>query len=89
MTRSESQRKRFLEYKAKQMANRKFKNAFEEGLDTLRLVASIVALREKKKLSQTELAAKIHTSQAVISRLARGKNVELQTIARTLCVKIE
>ena len=33
-------------------------------------------------MTQTELAAKIHTSAAVISRLERGQNVEFKTLKK-------
>lgn len=82
MTRSERQRKRFVQHRARQLADPQFRKAFEDNLDILRLVASIVTLRERKRLSQTELAAQIHSSQAVISRLEHGRNVELRTIQK-------
>ena len=43
-------------------------------------------------MTQTELAAKVHTSAAVISRLERGHNVEFKTlkkVAAALDARIE
>ena len=54
----------------------------EEGMDDLRVAIRVAELREKRGMTQTELAAKIHTSAAVISRLERGRNVELKTLRR-------
>ncbi len=39
-------------------------------------------LREKRGLTQTQLAARLHTSPAVISRIENGGNVELKTLQR-------
>lgn len=92
MNRSERQRKHFQEYKERQLKNPEFREAFEEGLDWLRLAASAVSQREKMHLSQTELAARIHSSQAVVSRLERGGNVQIKTlnkIAKALNAKLK
>ena len=82
MNRSERQRRHFKEYKERQLKNPKFREAFEEGLDWLTLAASAASMRERMHLSQTELAARIHSSQAVISRLERGGNVQIETLNR-------
>jgi transcriptional regulator with XRE-family HTH domain len=67
------------------------RESFEEGLDVLRLAVSLAELREKQGLTQTQLAAKLHTSAAVISRIENGGNVELKTlqkIARALNARL-
>lgn len=92
MNRSERQKRHFERHFEKNLKNPKFKEAFEEGLDWLRLAASAVSMREKRHLSQTELAARIHSSQAVISRLERGGNVRTDTlnkIAKALNARIK
>jgi transcriptional regulator with XRE-family HTH domain len=58
------------------------REAFEEGLDILRLAVSVAELREKHGLTQTQLAAQLHTSPAVISRIENGGNVELKTLQK-------
>lgn len=74
--RSEAAREnRYVRFKEWALARPEVRKSFEEGLDWLRLSASIAALREKRGLTQTQLAAKLHTSQAVISRIERGGNV--------------
>ncbi len=68
------------------------REAFEEGWEELRLAVSIAERREKLGLTQAELAAKVGTSQAVISRIENGGNVELKTllkIARVLNATLE
>ncbi len=69
-------------YKARQMANPDFRRAYEEGLDLLRLGVEIASLREKKGLTQTQLAAMLGTSASVISRVENGENVEMKTLRR-------
>ena len=88
---SEQQAKRYEEYKKKQLADPEFREAYEEGLEELRLGVSIAALREQLGLTQTQLAAVLHTSPSVISRVENGENVELKTlqrIARALNAKL-
>jgi ribosome-binding protein aMBF1 (putative translation factor) len=82
MTRSDRQRKAFLEHRAKLMKKREFRKAFEEGLDDLRLAVKIAQLRQEQGLSQTELAAKIKTSASIISRIENGQNMELKTLKK-------
>ena len=73
---------RYTGFKEKALARPKVRESFEEGLDVLRLAVSLAELREKQGLTQTQLAAKLHTSAAVISRIENGGNVELKTLQR-------
>lgn len=79
---SEQQNKRYEEYKKKQLADPEFRRTYEEGLEELRLGVSIAVLREQVGLTQTQLAAMLHTSPSVISRVENGENVELKTLQR-------
>lgn len=78
----EHQVNRYEAWKKKQLANPEFRRAYEEGLELLRLGVRIAALREKLGLTQTQLAALLHTSPSVISRVENGENVELKTLER-------
>jgi len=69
-------------FKARALSKPDARKAYEDGLDDLRIAVRLAELREKRGLTQTELAAKIHTSAAVISRLERGRNVELKTLRK-------
>ncbi len=83
---------RYSEFKKRALARPKVRESFEEGLDTLRLAVSLAELREKRGLTQTQLAAKLHTSPAVISRIENGGNVQLKTlqkIARALRARLK
>jgi transcriptional regulator with XRE-family HTH domain len=60
----------------------RLRRAYEDGLEDLRIAVSLAELREQRGMTQTELAAKIHTSPAVISRLERGHNVEFKTLKK-------
>ena len=69
-------------YLEKQLKDPEFANAFYEGLDELRLAVKIAQLREKRGLSQTQLAARMHTSTPVISRLENGAKCTVQTLKK-------
>lgn len=83
---------RYAEFKERMLVRPKVKESYEEGLDVLRLAVSLAELREKRGLTQTQLAAQLHTSPAVISRIENGGNVELKTlqkIARALHARLK
>lgn len=73
---------RYEQWLEDQLKDEEFRKEFEEGLDWLRLGASVAILRRKLGLSQAQLAALAHTSQSVISRLEQGENVRLDTVDR-------
>jgi ribosome-binding protein aMBF1 (putative translation factor) len=73
---------RYQQFKARALSKPEVRKAYEEGLDHLRIAVRLAELREKRGMTQTELAAKIHTSAAVISRLEQGRNVELKTLQK-------
>ena len=73
---------RYRQYKVRALRDPKVRKAYEEGLEDLRIAVRLAELREQRGMTQTELAAKIHTSPAVISRLERGHNVEFKTLKR-------
>lgn len=73
---------RYEEFEKRALARLRVRKAFEEGLEELRLAVSIAERREKLGITQAELAAKVRTSQAVISRIENGGNVELRTLHR-------
>ena len=82
MNRAEKQHQAYLQHKQQSLSNPEVRKHFEAGLDRIRLAASIVSRRTALNLSQTELAAKIHSSPSVISKLEKGGNVELNTIEK-------
>jgi ribosome-binding protein aMBF1 (putative translation factor) len=73
---------RYSAFKEQALTRPKVREAFEEGLDVMRLAVSVVDLREKRRLTQTQLAAHLRTSPAVISRIENGGNVELKTLQK-------
>jgi ribosome-binding protein aMBF1 (putative translation factor) len=77
---------RYQQFKARALRSPRVRRAFEDGLEDLRIAVSLAELREQRGMTQTELAAKIHTSAAVISRLERGQNVELKTLKKVAAV---
>jgi len=75
-------RNRYQQFKARALRSPKARMAYEDGLADLRIAVSLAELREGRGMTQTQLAAKIHTSPAVISRLERGHNVEFKTLKK-------
>ncbi len=73
---------RYTEFKDRMLARPQVRESFEEGLGALRLAVSLAELREKRGLTQTQLAAQVHTSPAVISRIENGGNVEVKTLQK-------
>ena len=49
-----------------------FKAAYDDATDSHNIARQLAKLREQSGLSQRELAQKLHTSQAAISRLERS-----------------
>jgi ribosome-binding protein aMBF1 (putative translation factor) len=70
----------YQQFKARALRRARLRMAYQEGLEDLRIAVRLAELREQRGMTQTELAAKIHSSPAVISRLERGHNVELKTL---------
>ncbi|HUI42226.1 MAG TPA: helix-turn-helix transcriptional regulator [Terriglobia bacterium] len=73
---------RYKQLKARALRKPEVRKAYDEGLEDRRIAVRLAELREKRGMTQTELAAKIHTSAAVISRLEQGSNVELKTLQK-------
>ena len=57
----------------------------EEALNEMRLEQDLVALREARGLSQSELAKRIGVSQPAVAKIESGqvKNLQLKTLVRT------
>jgi ribosome-binding protein aMBF1 (putative translation factor) len=75
---------RYQAFNARALSKPDVRKAYEDGLEDLRIAVQLAELREKSGMTQTELAARIHTSPAVISRLERGRNVELKTLKKVV-----
>lgn len=77
----------------KRLQNPKFKKEWENSETEYQLACKLIEARLKKKLSQRDLAAKVHTSQAAISRIeAMHGNPSLallKRIAAALGTKIQ
>jgi transcriptional regulator with XRE-family HTH domain len=58
------------------------RRAFLEDWNEVRLAARLAFLRQQQGLTQTQVAAKMHTSAAVISRIESGKFGSLRTLKK-------
>ena len=65
-----------------QLKNKEVAKSFREGLEGLRLSVKIAQLREKRGLTQTQLAAIMHTSTPVISRLENEGRCTIGTLKK-------
>lgn len=78
----------------KKMGNPKFKAVYDEVSSTMGIGEQIAELRHKARISQLELAKKVHTSRTAIARYESGDydgyNVgTLTRIARALHKKLK
>jgi len=70
-------------YYRRQMEDPEMKDLVESELANLRLGAEVARMRAKRRLSQTQLAARAGMSASKISAIERSaKNVELATVVR-------
>ena len=78
----------------KKMADPKFKALYDEVAAKLDLGEKIAELRHKKKMTQLQLARKVHTSRTAIARYESGKYnryniITLTRIAKALGKKLK
>ncbi len=79
MARQKTSAQTFLE---EQLKDREFAESFYQGLDELRLAVKIAQLRQRRGLTQAQLAAKLDTSTPVISRLENRGNCTISTLKK-------
>ncbi len=62
----------------------KFRKGYEEELEKLRIVDTLIKLREQRGLTQAELAHRIGVSQPFIAKLESGQthNFSLETLVK-------
>ncbi len=62
----------------------KFRKGYEEELEKLRIVDTLIRLREQRGLTQTQLANRIGVSQPFIAKLESGEthNFSLETLVK-------
>ena len=65
-----------------QLQNQEVLQSFHEGLEEMRLSVKIAELREERGLTQTQLAAIMHTSAPVISRLENKGCCTISTLKK-------
>lgn len=63
-------------------ANPDFPALVAEAEERRRLARKLAAIREKKALSQTVVAARMGTSASVVSKLEAGGDVKMSTLQR-------
>lgn len=79
MAKKKTRAEQFVE---EQLRDPEIAESFAERLETLRLSVQIAQLREKRGLTQTDLAARMRTSAPMISRLETGGKCTVQTLQK-------
>ncbi len=81
------------DFKKELMADPGVKKAYEDLQPEFAVIQAVIDARVKKKMSQAELAKRMKTGQAVISRLESGKAKPsvslLQRLADAIDAKLE
>ena len=73
----------FTKYLNKQLKDKEFKKEWDSLELRYQFIQKLIELREENKISQSQLAKKIGTTQAVISRIESGSvNVGIDMIQR-------
>ena len=65
-----------------QLKDKEVAESFHEGLEGLRLSVKIAQLREKRGLTQTQLAAMMHTSTPVVLKLENEGRCTIGTLKK-------
>lgn len=76
--------RRFRDRLKEDLKNPEFRKAFDEEEVYASLAIQVAKIRQKKKLTQIELARRLHTTQQTISRLEdiHNKSYSLQTLIK-------
>jgi DNA-binding XRE family transcriptional regulator len=69
-------------YAARKLRNPRFRAAADAQLAVLRVGVDIAKLRERRGLTQTQLAAMLGTTASAISRIENGSNITLKMLTR-------
>jgi len=69
----------------KNLKKTEFRKTFYNDLLKLQIANEIIKLREKRGESQAELARKIKTTQAVVSRIENGKVCASTNVLQRIC----
>ncbi|MCK5061926.1 helix-turn-helix transcriptional regulator [Candidatus Parcubacteria bacterium] len=69
----------------KLLKDKKLRKIYNKELLKLHIAGEIVKLRKEKKISQKQLAEKINTTQAVISRIENGQVFPSTNLIQRIC----
>lgn len=75
-------------YKAdlvKDLKNKEFREVYNKERIKLEIADEVIKLRKSEKITQKELAKKINTTQAVISRIENGQVFPSTNIIQRIC----
>jgi len=73
----------FQKYLKNQLSDKGFKKLYDEYGRQLKIAYQIIQLRKKQKITQSELAKKIGTTQSNIARMESGKqNFTIDILSR-------
>ena len=72
----------YKEHLAEEMKDPEFKKVFDEEKRLLELSCAIIEAREKRGLTQKELAEKSHVTQQQLSKIESGVNCNMLTFIK-------
>lgn len=64
------------------LKNKKFKALYEKELKLARIMVAIQEEREKRGMSQADIAKKAHISQQQMSKIENGENCTISTLLK-------
>jgi predicted transcriptional regulator len=63
---------KFSDYKKLKMQDKNFKEEYDKLAPEYEIISALIKARKEQNITQVELAKRVHTDQANISRLERG-----------------
>lgn len=76
-------------YKQKLLKDPEFKKLYEESQPEFEITKAIIRARIKKKMTQKQLAQKMHTTQSVISRVERANTSPSLSFLKRLAAALD
>lgn len=80
--------KNWSELKQELLKNPEFKRLYEESQPEFEIAKAIIGARIERKMTQKELAKKMHTTQSVISRVEQARTSPSISFLKRLAVAI-
>ncbi|HRN70154.1 MAG TPA: helix-turn-helix transcriptional regulator [Niabella sp.] len=77
------------EFKQRLLQDPEFKKLYDESQPEFEIAKSVIAARIKKKMTQKDLAKKMHTTQSVISRVEQANTSPSLSFLKRLAAALD